>query len=366
MQKFMINNNLGIFLALGDSITNLRKVGQDTLFYRTYLNAFARQFNHVYIFSYYDEEMPYLADNIYFVPNKWRLNRFIYSLMLPFLNWRIIVKCGVIRVYHLSGTIPAIITRLFFGKPYVFNFAYDYIKFARIEKKIVQALLFFTLGPIAIYFAKYVFCANKRILSSITKRKRVYLPNGVDINQFLPSEKVRASKRPIVLSVGRLEPQKNHLNMLDALRRFGIEILIIGKGSLKKQILQRAKVLRLRIKIITKIDHKKMPGIYKKSDYFLMPSKAEGHPKALLEAMACGLPILATRVDGTSEIILDGYNGLLADIDTEAFSNKFEMMLKNVALCRLISKNARLTVLRKYNITTLLKQEVKTLKRALK
>src|SRR3989344_2509138 len=145
--------NLGIFLASGDSFKNLAKSGQDSLFKKSYLSAFSKEFEKVIIFSYENEQVLGLPHNVRVIPNKYNLHRFIYAILLPFLNLKIILECNILRVYHLFGTPPAIITRFFFGKPYVFNYAYDYEKIAKIEARWLNYFLLKILKPVALYSA---------------------------------------------------------------------------------------------------------------------------------------------------------------------------------------------------------------------
>src|SRR4030042_6275915 len=158
---------LGIFLAMGDSFGNMSESGQDVLFKKFYLSAFSKSFEKVIIFSYVNEKVLGLPHNVRVVPNKYGLHRYIYGFLIPFLNLTFVNKCDVMRTYHLFGTIPAILTKLFFNKNYAFNYAYDYQKFAMIENKPTQVLFFRVLEPIAVFFATKIFAANKMILSKL-------------------------------------------------------------------------------------------------------------------------------------------------------------------------------------------------------
>src|SRR3990167_9763498 len=159
--------SLGIFLASGDSFKNMAKSGQDELFKKFYLSFFAKNFTRVYIFSYANEKVNGLPKNIVVVPNKYNLHRYIYGFLMPLLNIKAVKNCDVMRVYHLFGTPPAIVAKFFFGKPFIFNYAYDYEKIAKIEARWLNYFLLKILKQIALYSASKIFVANKKLMKKI-------------------------------------------------------------------------------------------------------------------------------------------------------------------------------------------------------
>ena len=352
--------NLGIFLAVGDSFSNMEKRGQDVRFKKFYINQFSNNFEKVYIFSYADEKVSGLPENVIIIPNKYRLHRFIYSLLLPFLNTGIITKCDIFRAYHLFGTPPAILGRIFFGKRFVFNYAYNYRKFAILERKFFQSFLFLLLDLPAIFFASKIFVAIKSLLGKIPKDKQIYLPNGVDINFFHPAKK--NNEIPVVLSVGRLERQKNFQNLIKSMENLDAGLKIVGFGPLKEELLDIARDKSVNLKITEKVENTKMPKIYNGADIFVLSSLIEGSPKVLLEAMACGLPVVATDVEGTEDVIIDGHNALASKPTATDLHPKIEFLLKNPNTALKISREARKTIIENFNLDTLLKKEIREIK----
>lgn len=353
--------NLGIFLAVGDSFLNMEKRGQDVRFKKFYINRFSKNFKKVFIFSYADEKVSGLPKNVIVVPNKYRLHRFIYSLLLPFLNTAIIKKCDIFRAYHVFGTPPAILCRIFFGKEFVFNYAYNYRKFAILEKKFFQSFLFLLLHPLAVMFASKIFVAIASLSAKIPKEKQIYLPNGVDVNFFHPIKK-KKSRVPVVLSVGRLERQKNFQNLIKSMESLDAKLKIVGSGSQKRELLDIARDKDVNLEIIEKVENTKMPKIYNGADIFVLASLIEGSPKVLLEAMSCGLPVVATDVEGTEDVITDGHNALASKPTVGDLHDKIAFLLKNPNIALRISKGARKTITDKFNLDTLLKKEIREIK----
>lgn len=354
--------NLGIFLASGDSFKNMARSGQDILFKKFYLSYFAKNFSQIYVFSYARENVKDLPKNVQVIPNKYNLHRYLYSFLMPFLNLTLVSKCDVIRVYHLFGTIPAIITRFFFGKSYVFNYAYDYQKIARIEGQKIQEIALKLLKPLAVLFSSKIFAANRKILVQMPKSKSVYLPNGVDTNFFKP-RKTKANKRLLVLSVGRLEKQKNFESLIEAMIDIKADLLIVGNGSLKSKLLKLAIKNRVNLKIIEKVENTQMPRIYNKADIFALPSLVEGSPKALMEAMACGITCVGNDVEGIRELIVDMENGFLTRTGTGDFRKRLQKLIRKDSMRRKIGQNARMYIVNNFNSQVLLEKEVKVMKK---
>jgi glycosyltransferase involved in cell wall biosynthesis len=174
-----------------------------------------------------------------------------------------------------------------------------------------------------------------------TKTQVIY--NGVDTDFFRPVDKAKSRKklglpknRKIILSVRRLV-YKNGLDTLiesaplvaknhpDAL------FVVAGKGPSRKLIEDRIKELRIQnnVKLAGFVPDEQLPVYYDAADIFMLPSASgEGLPLVLLEAMACGLPVIATAVGGTPEIIEHMKNGVLVPpINPQAIAEALSKLL---------------------------------------
>lgn len=354
--------NLGIFLAVGDSFEDMKKTGQDVRFLSSYVKEYSKNFERVYIFSYASESVNNLPKNVILIPNKYHLHRYIYAILLPILNIKQILSCNVFRCFHLSGTMTAIVTKILFSKKFTFNYAYDYQKMSKLEAKSVQAFLFGLIKPIAVVFASKIFAANQQIIKKLPKEKIVYLPNGVDTSLFKPSKKLPTNNKRMILSVGRLEKQKNFLSLVDAVKTSDAKLIIIGSGSLKQRLIKRAKENGVDLEIIDKVINTKMPKIFNQADLFVLPSFIEGSPKVLLEAMACKIPTIGANVEGIKEIIIDGKNGLLCEPEPRQIRKKILFLMSHKPEAQKMSETAYKLVREKYNLQKLLQQEIKAIK----
>lgn len=352
---------LGIYMSLGDSFTNLSKSGQDVRFKKFYIDFYSKYFEKIYIFTYADEQIKGLPKNVMVIGNRWKAHRYLYGLLLPVLNYNYIKECDIFRVYHLSGTIPAIIGKILLNKKYVFNFAYNYESFALIEEKKFQYLLFKLLKPIALLFAYKVIAANKTIINQIKTDKTVYIPNGVDINFFKPKKESRENRVIRILSIGRLERQKNFINLVKALKGLQVKLIIVGTGSLNEKIEEVAKLNKITLELIPKVNNLQMPKVYNSADIFVLPSLSEGHPKVLLEAMSCGLVCIGSNVEGIKEIIIDNKTGILCKPSVRSIRQAVTYVISRDL--RDLGKVARKHIKRHYELKVLLEKEMEVLQK---
>ena len=353
---------LGFLFPIGGSFRELNKSKQKERFKNYDLKYYSKYFNKINIFSY-ENETETTYKNCRLFPNVKRLNRFIYSLFMPIIYAKEFKEVDIIRASHLTGTTPAIVAKLLYQKPFVFNYGYDYSKFAKIENKIIMALLLKVLSYIAVKFADGIIAANLEIENSLKniKKKVIYIPNGVDTKLFSFKTK-KEHEYFTILFVGRLEKQKNLENLIMAISliKAQVKTIFIGQGSLKNQLIKSAKQNHVDLKIAPPIPNDKLPMVYHEADMFALVSSAEGHSKVMLEAQSSGLPVLASRESSINQI-KDNETGILCNLDAEDIAEKINLMIKSTLLRKKIAKNARKEIEKKYSIDYLMEKEIKFL-----
>ncbi len=148
------------------------------------------------------------------------------------------------------------------------------------------------------------------------------IPNGVDLDTFIPGD--GTARTPLtLLFVGRLHMQKGLDTLLRAFAevpanlRAGCRLILVGDGPERHPLQELANHLDLShlIEFRGWVDRDKIAGVYASADIFVFPSRDEGMPNAVLEAMAAGLPIIGTRISGSEELVIEGENGLLVGVD---------------------------------------------------
>ncbi|MCS6945209.1 MAG: glycosyltransferase family 4 protein [Sutterellaceae bacterium] len=163
------------------------------------------------------------------------------------------------------------------------------------------------------------------------------LRNGVDVALFRPGggPEVRArlglGSEPLVLSVGNLVPEKGHLLVLEAVARLaGVHLLVVGEGPLRRQLAARAERLGVaaRVHLHPNVPQTELARIYSAADVLVLASTREGCPNVLLEALACGTPVVTSDVGGAREIVTDGVVGhVVSERTAEAFAAAIDRTL---------------------------------------
>ncbi len=166
--------------------------------------------------------------------------------------------------------------------------------------------------------------ALKNVLSdmSVAEEKVTVLRNGVDLELFQPQKnRIQARKSlgldgKVLLMVGRLISLKGHHLAIQALTSFeNMTLIIIGEGEEQKSLERLARKLGLanRVRFLGTVSHRELPACYSAADALLLASSSEGWANVILESMACGTPVVATNVGGTSEIVSSPECGVLVE-----------------------------------------------------
>ncbi|MEP7016000.1 MAG: glycosyltransferase family 4 protein [Verrucomicrobiota bacterium] len=144
------------------------------------------------------------------------------------------------------------------------------------------------------------------------------IPNGVDTNFFRPSSEL-SSNRLRILFVGRFQEQKNLTFLLKQIARLSagtFELHLVGDGPQRAHLRSLAQKLDIATKVVWHgwLTRDQLLRVYQSVDCLVNPSLYEGMPNVVLEAMACGLPVIASNVPGNNELVLSGETGLLFDL----------------------------------------------------
>jgi len=153
--------------------------------------------------------------------------------------------------------------------------------------------------------------------------------NGVDADRFGKAVPADLSKFGIPkgsrvgVFVGRLDPQKQPLLLLEAARTLAVEhgelhFLLVGEGPMRGELEAFIDSHGLSSGVHLAGWQADVPGILAGADFLVLPSLWEGMPNVILEAMAAGLPVVSTRVEGTDELIDDGKNGMIVEPNSPA------------------------------------------------
>lgn len=182
------------------------------------------------------------------------------------------------------------------------------------------------------------------------------IPNGVDLDRFVQRPPRQGLKGPIITFVGRLDRYKGVDFLLEAFKRVitqnsNSRLLIVGTGP--DETLLKDKTVRLHLEENIQFLGKREDvfSLLLDSDIFVLPTLSEGMSNVLLEAMACGLPVVTTSVGGNCDLISNGHNGLLVPPgDSDALGEALIEILHDAALAGRLGDEARKTVQENYSL----------------
>ncbi len=217
--------------------------------------------------------------------------------------------------------------------------------------------------------------AAKDFLVSLgTDSNRVkVIPVGVDPEEFKPSrkeiltEKVGLDSSRVILTVARLHPNKGLTYLLQAMSQLikdfsSLRLVILGRGPQEDRLRGMISQLELESHVVLltePIPNKEMNKIYPRCDIFVLPSVKEPFGRALLEAMACGKPVVATRVGGPQDIVENGKTGYLVDQEnTDQLAKRIGELLSDRKKRRDLGRAGRGRVLEEYDWGKIVKKYV--------
>lgn len=190
--------------------------------------------------------------------------------------------------------------------------------------------------------------------------------NGCDFNDPHGSGEFRkmtrsklgiSSKDTVLIFAGSIDKDKGIFELINAFKklkqkRADLHLILLGDGpetgDVKKILLSND--LGRRIHLTGSRPHKEMFLWLKAADLFVLPTYYEGLPNAILEAMACGLPVISTRVGGIPEAVIDGESGILINSkDEDALRSAIEFLLNSNGLAMEMGRNGRAIIERKFS-----------------
>lgn len=227
------------------------------------------------------------------------------------------------------------------------------------------------LGKPVARFTRWLLNRTQTVVVIISSRMKSYLaahdfqvsniqliPNGVDITRFNPCRAGNPidEQNQIVVCVSRLSYEKGIDVLLQAWYQVHkqlpqAKLIIVGPGLLQSQLEHMAKALGIAESVEFAGFQSDIPAQFRRGGLAVLPSRVEGMPVALLEAMACGLPCVATCVSGSEDIIQHGVNGLLVEPeDYESMAEALLALLRDPLLAKKYGDAARRRIEQHYSL----------------
>ena len=222
---------------------------------------------------------------------------------------------------------------------------------------------------------------NKLEEAGINPEKIYSIPNGVDIERFCPvsieqkkkfRDELGVNDRFTVLFTGAFSDRKNPYLVVKAFKAFynhsDIQLMLAGPdadGGVQRRLIEKT-ISEKQIENIFAFQNRNDVGkLYKASDLFVLPSNEEGLSNAMLEALACGLPVCTTKISGSEDVIIELKNGIFIDRDENNIINAIKRYFNNSSLLQENSVYARNTIVEKYTADQTLNKHMDLFKRVI-
>lgn len=269
----------------------------------------------------------------------------------------------VVKTNQLYGSWVALLYKLLTKNKLIIRTGYNPTVFAKFENKSkIKILLYTLLSKISLIFCDLYITTNKDDINLLTKNKSlrekiIYQPNFVDIDKR-NTKPIKQREFNTLLSVGRLEEQKNHAKLIEMLKNSKYKLRIVGEGKLREILIELSKKFNIELELLNNLNHELLLDTYSEYLFYIQLSKFEGNPKTILEAMGAGCIVITTNVYGIKDIINHEENGILLK-ENDDLSLIIDNLLLDNKLINKLSKNAKKTVFENFSYEKYLSIEIK-------
>jgi len=261
----------------------------------------------------------------------------------------------------MRGAWSALIAKMFFRKKLIARTGYIWSKFAvQNNDNKIGIFIIKLIEKIVYKFANVIISSSKKDKEYVEVQnkftgKSFLIQNYVDTENFRPMNLQK--KAASLCFIGRLEVQKNLFELLKALINSEYNLSIVGEGSLKDNLIKFSRENKIKVEFPGIVGNERLPQLLNQHEVFILPSVYEGMPKSLLEAMACGLPVIGNDVEGINEVVVNNFNGLLCKKDADSIRETIDFLFKDIDLKNNLAKNARETIIKDFSLNSVLKKE---------
>jgi len=368
------DRNLALVFTQGVGLRNWLNAGYDTREIE-YYRLLSEKLGGV-TFLTYDREDPREIDGLHELGsinveyNTISLDRRFFSLLAPFFKYRALKNIDVIKTTQHRGSWTALVLKWVLRKPMVARCGYVWSLFekragaSRSRMFLIKFLEGFVLKRADTIVVPDRFAVEYLSeFHGLEEGKFTILPNFVDVEQFKPKDLSERDKGQF-LFVGRLENDQKRPDLAINAAAIAPELKLdmVGEGPEYERLQRQTKDIA-NVRLLGRRTHAEVSELMSSATGFIIPSRYEGNPKVVIEALAAGLPVIATKSQGLTEIIQHGVNGLLTDDSENSISEAMRMLVDDPALWAKLSDGARRTAVDNYSLESVIEREVALLRR---
>ena len=293
---------------------------------------------------------------------KGKLTKLLSSFMIPFQIRSLIDNPDVVKTNQLLGSWIAITMKIFYRYPIVIRTGYNILEFSiKNKKNVLKIIFYYFLTMVSVIMSDLYTVTSKKDSEFIKKYIKVkgngivIKPNWVDINESV--KYVRSKKINDVICVGRLEEQKNFGYLIESFSNSKTTLNIVGKGRLREALQKKAVQNNTNVNFISPVKNEELLELMSTFKFFILPSRFEGSPKVVLEAMSVGCIVIANDLPEIREIIQNNWNGLITPAIENNFRLAFENISKDSDKQKQLSQQAFKTISESYSLEEYAQQE---------
>ncbi len=286
---------------------------------------------------------------------------YLNSFLIPFYIKEEIKDVDIVKQNQLLGSWISIIIKFLYKKPIFVRTGYDMYKFSiEDKKKYFTKKLYKVLTKYTLKFADLYTVTSNSDLKFLNNTFKFKKEIKIRRNWILKKEYNNFDERykNKILSVGRLEKQKDFTYMIKSLKNTQFQLDIVGEGSLKESLLKRADQNNVNLNILNNMENERLLDFMTNYKYFISTSSFEGNPKSLLEALSAGCVVIATDIENHKEIIKHNDYGILYSKPKNELPNIFEHLGTDEAKEKLLSENAYKVVNDIFSINKIVSDEI--------
>jgi len=293
-----------------------------------------------------------------------RMGRFLYSFLMPFIRGKFFQELDVIKSNQMRGSWTALIAARRFKKIFYLRTGFTWSLLVPFHSQ--KTLMDRVASLIERFSYRY---ADTASVTSVYQKNFVQekykvdasriqvVPNFIDTGLFKPNKEIKKKENRIIF-VGRLHSEKNLFNLIKALAGLPYELdMYYGSDPLKKDLEKTAQQAGSSIRFLGHVPNEKLPAILNQYEVFVLPSHRENMPKALLEAMACGLCVLGSHVQGINEVVEHARTGWLVGTDSDSIRGGIKKLMTDKPLRQKLGMNAYTQMREGYSLEAVINKE---------
>ena len=291
-----------------------------------------------------------------------RVGAYLQSLFLPLRLGALVREADLLKTNQMWGSWVALLCGVLYGRPVILRCGVE--RYQNELRESHSRLYLFVLRQISTLCYR---AASRIVLTTmgsaefvterlgIDPRKIHVLPNFVDTSSFSPLGITDNGK---LLFIGRLSAVKNLFALIDAIAATEYELHIVGEGELRSALASHIRKVRANARLLGRVPNDQLPELINRYSIFVLPSCYEAHPKALIEAMACGAAVIGSDVPGIRSLIEHGRTGILASPDSESLREAITALMNDRRLRRELGARAREFVVAHFDLSDIARREL--------